>query len=45
MPDTEVAVSPLRVAETPTFRVDQMPYGGMKGSGNTATARITPCVP
>jgi acyl-CoA reductase-like NAD-dependent aldehyde dehydrogenase len=23
------------VNETPSFRVDQMPYGGIKGSGNT----------
>ena len=23
------------INETPTFRTDQMPYGGVKGSGNT----------
>ena len=23
------------INETPTFRADQMPYGGVKGSGNT----------
>ena len=27
--------------ETPTFRADQMPYGGVKDSGNTARARPT----
>jgi acyl-CoA reductase-like NAD-dependent aldehyde dehydrogenase len=25
----------VTINEAPTFRVDQMPYGGMKGSGNT----------
>jgi acyl-CoA reductase-like NAD-dependent aldehyde dehydrogenase len=25
----------ITINETPTFRVDQMPYGGVKGSGNT----------
>jgi acyl-CoA reductase-like NAD-dependent aldehyde dehydrogenase len=25
----------VTVNETPTFRADQMPYGGVKGSGNT----------
>jgi acyl-CoA reductase-like NAD-dependent aldehyde dehydrogenase len=25
----------ITVNQVPTFRVDQMPYGGTKGSGNT----------
>ena len=25
----------MTINETPTFRADQMPYGGVKASGNT----------
>ena len=32
------------VNEAPTFRADQMPYGGVKESGNTKEARHTPSV-
>ena len=31
----------LLVNEAPTFRADQMPYGGVKASGNTKEARPT----
>jgi acyl-CoA reductase-like NAD-dependent aldehyde dehydrogenase len=33
----------VTVNEAPTFRADQMPYGGVKESGNTKEARTTPC--
>ena len=31
----ELKVSTVEVNEAPTFRADQMPYGGVKDSGNT----------
>ena len=33
----------VTVNEAPTFRADQMPYGGVKASGNTKEGPHTPC--
>ena len=35
MPARELEFGGVTVNEAPTFRADQMPYGGVKDSGNT----------
>jgi acyl-CoA reductase-like NAD-dependent aldehyde dehydrogenase len=39
----ELEFGGVTVNEAPTFRSDQMPYGGVKDSGNTREGRGTPC--
>lgn len=38
----EIEVGGLIVNDVPTYRVDHMPYGGLKESGSAAKGFVTP---